>query len=636
MSLFGNNNPLSILPDDPDTYQHATEQITTQSIEELPSSNNYSNFISLVIVVFVVLIFRIFFLQVVNGQYNRTLAEGNRIRVKNLPAPRGIIFDINRTALVKNIARYDLIILPSDLPKNNNERDEVIAKFKSKLNFDINDKISRIEKKGLFSLDPIVIKENISQEEAIDFQIELNDLPGVSVDKEPIRQYNTDYGLSGVLGYIGKITIDDYKNNNKYLLTDWIGKTGLEKKYENYIRGTYGQEQVEVDSKGRVQRLIASSPAVQGNNLDLSLDLKLQEESYKALEQSIKDHQASKGVAIALNPKNGEIYSLVSFPSYNANSFINSEKENINNYFNDKNQPLLNRAIAGEYPSGSSIKPVYASAALQEKVISATFAVDTPPEIKIGDFVFPDWKDHGKTDIKTAIAESNNIIFYAIAGGWDKIKGLGIKRMEEYLKKFGYGEFSGIDLPGERNGFVPNPEWKKKIKKEPWYIGDTYHLGIGQGDISVTPIQMAVALSAIANDGSIVTPHLVNKIETVEGVEVQKIDAKVKREKIVDSVNLQTVREGMRQTVESGSARSINGLTGLNGQIIESAGKTGTAQTSKSDTTHAWYIGFAPWQDPKIAVVVLVEDGGEGFSTALPVASQMLKTFFRDDNPALK
>lgn len=623
---------MSNLDDEPVLYEHPHQEVTDDRIEHDGEQRHLETFLAVAILIFIFLVGKLFLLQVVGGASNLKLAEGNRIRVRTLPAPRGLIYDKDNNPLLKNIARYELVIIPADLPKNKQERDMVYSVLRDQLHINTDSVTKEIESKGLYSIDPIIMQENISQDQALAYQVVLKDSIGVEVIAEPIRSYPSGESLGHVLGYIGKVSQDDLDSNQSYLFTDWVGKTGLEKKYEDVIKGTHGQEQVEIDAKGRLQRIVSSIHPQQGNNLTTSIDTTLQTKTYESLTKAVTEKGNGKGVALALNPHTGEIYALVSLPDYDVNTFVRGDTKDLTLLYNDPKQPLLNRVIAGTYPPGSSIKPVFAAAGLQEKVISADTAIATPDAIHIGDFTFPDWKKHdGLTNVKRAIAESNNIFFYALGGGYDTIKGLGIKRIDEYLTRFGFGSITGIDLPHENNGFVPTPDWKKQKKKEPWYIGDTYHLAIGQGDLSVTPIQLAIAQSTVVNGGKKIVPHIVTSVTDLNGKVIQKINPAPSADNVIDDQNGAIVRAGMRMTVESGSARSVlSGLKGNNGQLIESAGKTGTAQTGHGDTTHAWYVGYAPYDDPQILVVVLVEEGGEGYSTSAPVAGDMFKAFFKD------
>jgi penicillin-binding protein 2 len=279
-------------------------------------------------------------------------------------------------------------------------------------------------------------------------------------------------------------------------------------------------------------------------------------------------------------------------------------------------QPLFNRAISGEYPSGSTIKPVVAAAALQEGLITAGTSFVSSGGIRINEWFFPDWKagGHGITDVRKAIAQSVNTFFYIIGGGYGDFTGLGPKKLKEYMEKFGLNNKTGIDLPGERVGFVPDPEWKWATKNEQWYIGDTYHVSIGQGDLLVTPLQVANYIAAVANGGTLYRPHLAKKIVDPAVQKDSDILPEVLDSNFVDPKNIQIVREGMRQTVVSGSARSLSNLP------IAVAGKTGTAQWGTDKANHAWFTSFAPYENPEISVTILIEEGIEGSTVAVPIA----------------
>lgn len=327
-----------------------------------------------------------------------------------------------------------------------------------------------------------------------------------------------------------------------------------------------------------------------------------------------------------MDPKTGGILASVSLPGYDNNLFAKGiSSADYEALSKNPDKPLLNRAVSGVYPAGSTVKPFVAAGALQEKTISASTRLDTSiGVIKIGQWEFPDWKVHGVTDVKQAIAESNDIFFYALGGGWDKIPGLGVERLKKYYHMFGIGVPTGVDYTTEQGGLIPDPEWKKKVKKESWYIGDTYHIAIGQGDLLATPLQMARALSSIANGGTLKTPHLVASVETPESSGVQKLEFPEEKLPLSPEV-MQTVREGMWQTVntETGSARSLRSLP------FVSAGKTGTAQFGTEEKTHAWYIGYAPYDNPEIVVAVIVEGGGEGNAISVPVAGRVFDYYMK-------
>ncbi|MFH1460848.1 MAG: penicillin-binding transpeptidase domain-containing protein, partial [Patescibacteria group bacterium] len=397
-----------------------------------------------------------------------------------------------------------------------------------------------------------------------------------------------------------------------------------------------GQEQFEVDSLGKTQRLLAIKPAQPGQGLMLHLDRGLQEKLYQSLDQALKKLRASgestrKAAALAINPKDGGIRALVSLPSFDNNLFAQGiSQEELIVLKNDPNEPFLNRALAGQYPSGSIIKPLIAAAALEEKAVKPNQTIDCQGGLAIANeynpeiiYHFPDWKAHGLTDIIKAIAESCNVFFYTIGGGYGKIDGLGINKIKEYLQDFGLGQTTGIDLPYEQIGLIPDPDWKAKAKEgEPWYLGDTYHLAIGQGDILVTPLQMALAISAIANNGTLYQPQVVDKIIDQDKDLIKDVFPQKVRENFIDLSNLKIVQQGMRQAVLTGSARALASLP------VTAAGKTGTAQFGNQDKTHAWFVGYAPYQEPEIVIVVLIEAGGGGDQTAVPVAKEVLEWYF--------
>ncbi|MEK7097397.1 MAG: penicillin-binding protein 2, partial [Patescibacteria group bacterium] len=580
---------------------------------------------AILLLFFCILGARLFFLQVVKGESNQKLAEGNRIRPRIIEANRGIITDKDGVWLGRNKPNFALAVYPSDLPKKRAERDEIYGKLAA-ISGESAEKISSAsEENGLLSLDMVTIKDNLPHDEALILEKKIAGLQGVVVAKKSSREYVNLPGLSHILGYTGKISPDEVEKNPDYFLSDRIGKTGIESEYEKYLRGKHGVEQIEVNSKGSIVRILVqdgSREPVSGYNTTLYLDRGLQEKTGEALAKGIEESkkatgndEVNSGVAIAMDVNTGGILSMVSLPDYDNNLFSTQiSSTDYQKLVMDESYPMFDRAIKGTYPPGSIIKIVMAAAGLSEGVITTNTAFDTPPEIKIGDYTFPDWKDHGVTDIERAIAESNNIFFYSIGGGFDKIKGIGINNIKKYWKLFGLGEKTGIDLPGEAEGLLPDPEWKKKVKNESWYIGDTYHVSIGQGDLLVTPIQMLRATTAIANGGKLLEPQLVRKITNQKGEVIEEFGPKVERENFISPSIIKTIQKGMRLTVTGGSAQNLNDLP------VSVAGKTGTAQFLNNEKTHAWFECYAPYENPQIAVVVLIDGGGGGHEIAAPVA----------------
>jgi penicillin-binding protein 2 len=335
---------------------------------------------------------------------------------------------------------------------------------------------------------------------------------------------------------------------------------------------------------------------------------------------------AAKATAVALDPRSGEILAFVNLPSYDNNLFSKGiSGTDYANLLNNKNNPLLPRAIAGEYPSGSSIKPFIAAGALQEGNINENSTVNSTGGIKVGEWEFPDWKKggHGITNVTKAIAESVNTFFYAIGGGYGNIKGLGPDRMKHYLNLFGFGEDTGIDIGGELPGSIPDPVWKEKTKNEDWYLGDTYHMAIGQGDTLVTPLQIANATCAIANGGKLYKPRFVHEVVDENDKVLEVKPPEIIRKGFISPSNMDIVKRGMRQTVTSGSARSLNNLP------VAISGKTGTAQFGPDEKKyHGWFTSFAPYDNPKIALTILVEGAGGGDETAVPIAKEVYKWYF--------
>ncbi|MBI4032104.1 penicillin-binding protein 2 [Candidatus Berkelbacteria bacterium] len=571
---------------------------------------------------------RLSVLQVTQAATNQLLAEGNRIRNRDLAPPRGLIVDRYGEVLAKNVAEFAVELVPADLPRDREQRQATYDRAAAVLGFNRDELVARAQQQGLFSLDPILLAEHLDHDQSLLAKVALRDTAGLRVVDRPRREYVRAPGLAHILGYTGKIGSEQLAESDRYTLVSIIGKTGVEAAYEALLAGERGVEQVEVDSTGHLQRIVGEDAPIPGDTLTLSLDLALQRTLGEALGKQMAAVQARAGAAVAMQPGSGEILAMVALPDYDNNEFaagISSER--LQTLSTDALAPLTNRAIAGVYPSGSVIKPIVAAGGLADGVISEQTMLNVPGEIRIGDFVFPDWKVHGLTDVKKAIAVSSNVFFYAVGGGWEQVRGLGVERLDHYLERFGFGRPTGVDIPGEASGLVPTPEWKERVKQEPWYLGDTYHLAIGQGDLLVTPLQILTATVAIANGGTLVTPHLFKTNDPADDRQPSSPPG-VREESLVNADVVRIVRAGMRQGVESGSSRRLQALP------VSSAAKTGTAQFGVPTTpdgdppTHAWFTAFAPYENPEIAVVVLIEGGGAGNEIALPVAQDTLQWYF--------
>jgi penicillin-binding protein 2 len=569
---------------------------------------------------------RVFYLQIAKGDYYAELAKENRIRYVPIKAPRGIIFDRNGKRLVQNTPSFDAILVPSDLPKDATARKKSVEEAAAVLNLNNQSLEALVNSQNFDSLNPVLVKENIGDEEALIFSERKSGLPGFQLDKTAVRKYEDGSCFSPIMGYAGKITKEEYQKHPDYLMIDYVGKTGLEASYEKYLRGTNGKQKAEVDSNGNVKKDLGTENPVNGSDLRLGIDADLQQKIRDILQKKLEETGTKTAAAVAINPKNGEVLAIVNLPSYDNNLFAKGiSSEDYSRLISDPDKPMFNRAVSGEYPPGSTFKPAVAAAALQEKTVLPDASVACSGGISVGSYGFPDWKTHGVTDIRKAIAESCDVYFYSIGGGWGDISGLGMDRMKKYADLFGLGKPTGIDIPGEASGLVPDRAWKQEKIGERWYLGDDYHCAIGQGFVTSTPLQLANYTAAIANGGTVYRPHIVSSIRKNDGTE-EKVEPEVLSRNFISPSNLGVVREGMRMTIssEQGSARQLNDLKAA------VAGKTGTAQFGSENKTHGWFVSFAPFDDPEIAMAVLVEGGGEGHSTAVPVTRETYKWYFEE------
>ncbi len=575
---------------------------------------------------------RTVFLQIFGGEHYKRLAERNRIRYIPIPAQRGIIFDRFNKELVQNAPSFLLSIIPQQLPKDLIDRKKIIDRVA--VLSDVESEIieAKLKKFQQSSYQSLVIKENLDYSSALKMYAQNSDLPGISIENSTKRHYispefsqssSTLLSMSHVVGYLGKIHDQEWDSfqSQGYLVSDNIGRTGLEKTYETDLRGKYGYKKIEVDALEREQGTISVEPPVPGKNLYLTIDAEAQEKMESLMENMPQKLRKKRAAGIALNPATGEILALVSLPTFDNNDFSGGiTSATFQKYNTDTDQPLFNRAISGLYPPGSTAKIMVAAAALQEKIITPNTTFNSTGGLHVSRWFFPDWKagGHGLTNVSKAIAASVNTFFYYVGGGYDNFIGLGVDKIVEYLHKFHLGQKTEIDLPGEKAGFVPSKDWKQKEKNESWFIGDTYNLSIGQGDLLVTPLQVALWTSAVSNGGNIVQPHVMKKIVGVSDKKEVAFPVKNASEPFISSENLSTVKQGMRDCVTSGSCQLLKNLS------FTSGGKTGTAQWNKNHPNHAWFTAFAPFNNPQIVVTILVEEGDEGSSAAEPIGRDFL------------
>jgi penicillin-binding protein 2 len=566
---------------------------------------------------------RVIFLTVIKGAYYQDIARGNSIRSITIKAPRGRIFDRSGVPLVSNIPSIDAVVNVVDLPKDAEKIKEISQALSSILEMNQADIQIRLENGKTGQPTAVLLKENISQDESLSILEKGEELPGISIEKTAIRQYADATIFAHILGYEGKIQQTELDNDKSYLLTDYIGKQGIEKSYERNLRGVHGANQIEVDSMGKAKREIGIVNPKAGSDLTLNIDAGLQKKIYDSINNVLEKTGTRTAAAVAIDPKTGGVLALVNVPSYDNNLFAKKiSADDYSKLIKDSDKPLFDRAISGEYPPGSTVKPAIAAAALSEKTITPSTIIDgLGGVLRVGGFSFGDWKAHGPSDVRTAIAQSNDIFFYTVGGGYGNIQGLGMDTMKKYYNLFGFGQPTGIDIGGEASGFIPSEQWKQDKLGEKWYIGNSYHASIGQGYVTATPLQLANYVAAIANGGTLYKPHIVARIKKSTG-EVESISPEKIRSGFVSADVLKVVQEGMRKTVTDGTAQTLKDLP------IAVAGKTGTAQFGTTGQTHGWFVSYAPYDDPQIAMAVLVEGGGEGHSSALPVTQEVLQWYF--------
>lgn len=587
----------------------------------------------------IVILFRLYSLAINQHAYYRDIADGNRLRVEYLTAPRGGIYDQYGALIAGNRPSFELVISPLDLPKNELDRIGLVDKVSAVFQISKEEIMALINENLDKGFESVLVRQNIPREQALVFHERQSEMTGFRVVNAPIRDYKLPEMYSHLLGYVGKINAEEYKDKQDvgYLFNDALGKIGIEQVYEEFLRGRFGKRQVEVDAKGEIKKVFGEQIAESGNNLVLNIDADLSEQIFQSLKKRLNTLHRQKASAVAMNPQTGEILAIMSLPGFDNNKF--AEGISTTDYqalTEDKDQPLFNRAVAGTYPSGSVIKPVVALAGLSEKIITENTVIDDKGVIVIHNpYGGPDYefigyrrKALGLIDIRKAIALSSDIFFYIISGGYDpvKISGMGINKLAEYYRKFNLGTKLGIDLTAERPGLVPDPEWKREYfgQDNPdsrWYLGDTYHVSIGQGDLLVTPLQVLSWTATIANGGKVMRPQVADQIIGQDGQVIKEHVPEVIRELEFLPSHIRAIQEGMRLAVTSGTAIALNDVP------MQIAAKTGTAQFDAKDSTrsHAWFTAYAPYDDPKIAITVMIEDGGEGGINAVPVVEDALR-----------
>ena len=589
----------------------------------------------LVLFAVAVLAWRLFQLQVVEHEHFTTLSRENRVKVLPIPPTRGLVYDRTGVLLAQNRPAYSLEITPEqvdDLDWTLRELSKVIEIGEEDL-----DRFWQLKKRKR-RFDSVPIRVDLSQDETAQFAVHRHRFPGVDIKAQLLRHYPHDLSTAHVLGYVGRISQRDIEqiDASNYAGTSHIGKNGVEKTYESALHGVVGLEQVEVNAAGRKVRTLEQNAPEPGVDVHLHLDIALQEVTMQAFGDN-------NGAAVAINPKNGGVLAFVSQPGYDPNLFVEGiSTKNYDALQKDENRPLYNRALHGQYPPGSTVKPFMGLAGLEQGAIQYDTSVYCPGFFQLPGNVhrYRDWKKggHGPMDIDSAIVQSCDVFFYKLAYE------LGIDRLHGFLARFGFGGRTGIDLTGESGGLLPSREWKRRARRQPWYPGETLIMGIGQGYFLATPLQLAAATAAIANNGTFYTPRVVDYLQSRDTGEITPIPPSVHQIPIALQQNWEDIRQGMLHVVESprGTAKRIRS------ERYKIAGKTGTAQVftvaqdeeydeaelEKKLRDHALFIAYAPADDPQIAVAVVVENGGHGGSVAAPIARAIMDAYLLPKEPA--
>ncbi len=552
---------------------------------------------------FVILFLNLLRMQVIQGNYYRSLSERNRIRVIYLEGPRGKIVDRNGIPVVNNRLSFNVSAVPHEAKFTIHESCGILSML---LHVEAEELESRFEKGKPGHFNSILLAEDISPTQAMSIEERLDGLPGFMIETRPQREYPLRESVAHVTGFIGPMTTDelDRFEGVGYRQADWVGRDGVERMYESYLRGVSGGLQIEVDSRGRLVRALGVKEPVEGKDIELTLDSRLQSQVQNLL-------RTQKGAVIVMELEEGGLLSMNSNPSFDPNLFSSGQgRRDVGKYIHDADAPMVNRGIRGQYPPGSIFKIVTALSGLEHKKITPVTSVNCRGYFIVGGKRFGCWNEagHGPQNLSQAFAHSCNVYFYTT--------GLlaGIETLLGKTLEFGFSKPTGVDLPGEKNGFVPSREWKRKTFHEGWYDGETVNLAIGQGYLQVTPIQALNMVAAVATHGHIFKPHLVNKIE---GMRVAERHTRFLN---VPEADWKAVEEGLDQVVNSDTG------TGRLARVpgVHILGKTGTAQSGQHKT-HAWFVGFAPAKNPKIALVVFLENGGRGGVAAAGVAKSVFQ-----------
>ncbi len=566
------------------------------------------------VLVIAVLIGRAAYLQIYQGEYYAGLADGNRIRIVPSMAPRGTFYDRNGELLVTNRPGFSVSLLPLTAPIS----DDVIARLSDLLKVPTDEIKTKIA--GHSGFNPIRIKTDVTPDIVSIIEEQKSQYPGVVIEVTPIRDYILKQEGAHTFGYVSEINDTELEKmkDEGYKSGDIIGKFGIEKIYDKELRGENGGQQVEVDVSGKPVQILGRKEPVPGDDLELTIDIKLQQAAEKAVDEQLTQIGAHAAAAVVMNPQTGEILAMVSRPAFDPNLFAHGiSSKDWNQLNNNPYHPMDNKTITGEYPPGSTFKIVTGTAALTEGVVT--------PDEQIFDsghhWIIPkgnaDGEALGWLNFRSALAHSDNVYFYEMGNR------LGIDRLEKYARMFGLGAKTGIDLPYEASGLVANRRYKEKnFDDGEWYLSETFDAAIGQGFNLVTPLQAAMVMGEIAADGKRYKPHVVNRIIAPDGSVVKDFQPELLSQLDVPEEDIKLVQDGLHDVTKYGTAASS-----FRGFTVDIAGKTGTAENSQG-RDHGWFVAYGPFDNPNVVVAVIVENGGYGSQSAVPIGCKILEAAF--------
>ncbi len=601
--------------------------ISLSSQKEVPPEFRYRTqlLVAAFSVIFALLFGRLLFLQVIDGERYTYLSENNRVRLKKVPGTRGMVFDTRGQLMVDSRPSFDLLFVSEDAPDPKQTLSQ-LARYLGRDEEDLLDALQEDKFRAPFQ--EIVLGKDVDWPTVVAVESHQLELPGVTLRTRPRRSYLESGMAAHLLGYLGEIGPRQLKvqKANGYSMGDEIGQFGLERRWEEFLRGRSGGQQVEVDALGRRVRVLHEVQDVPGYNVMLTIDKDVQQTAYEAL-------QGKEGAIVALDVNSGAVLAMVSTPVFDPNVFARGvTSEEWRTLTTDRLHPLNNRAIQGQYPPGSTFKIVLTVAALEEGAIQPDTHLSCNGSMAFGNRVFRDWKKegHGSVDLHRGLVQSCDVYYYQVG------QRLGVDRIARYARALGLGEKTGIALDDEKPGLIPDSEWKMRRYGQPWFPGETPSISIGQGYVTVTPLQMANMMATVANGGTLYRPWFVRKVESLDGAVIREYGPEEIRTIPLKESTLQNLRTALADVVNSGEGTG----GAAKSQIVRIAGKTGTAQVVemkgnivKSENLaylirdHAWFVAYAPAEKPEIAVVVLVEHGGHGATAAAPLAKKVIEKY---------